>query len=53
MSYLDRLSTDPVQTQKFDRFMLALYAALLIALLLSGLFWLVAQTTGIFALAAS
>ena len=44
--------TDPVQTQKFDRFMMALYGALIIALLLSGLLWLFAQTTGIFAMAA-
>jgi STE24 endopeptidase len=46
MDYLHQISNDPAQTKRFDRFMSALYAFLIAALLLSGGIWLTAQLTG-------
>jgi STE24 endopeptidase len=46
MRYLHKISEDPAHTQKFDRFMSHLYAALLISLILTGGIWLAVEFTG-------
>ena len=46
MNYLQRISTDPAQTRRFDRFMISLYAALVTALVVTGGLWIAVQLSG-------
>ena len=47
MRYLLKISEDPAQTRKFDRFMSHLYAALLVALLVTGGLWVAVERSGL------